>query len=80
MKKLNYAEFEEHIQDQITRITLERGLGKLTEKQFAKECMDLAKWAADRMKQLPIEDQMKFTQSQAMEALSGKKKTAGQDS
>ena len=69
MKKMTYAEFEEHINDQITRITLERGTGRLTEKQFAKECMDLAKWAADRIKQLSMADQLKFAKSQAMEAL-----------
>ena len=69
MRKMTLEEFEGHISDQITRITLERGLGKLTEKQFAKECMDLAKWAADRLKYLSTADQIKFAQSQAMEAL-----------
>ena len=69
MRKMTYEEFETHINDQITRITLERGTGRLTEKQFARECMDLAKWAAERIKYLSMADQIKFTKSQAMEAL-----------
>ena len=69
MKKMTYEEFEEHISDQITRISLERATGKLTERQFAKECLDLAKWAADRLRYLSTAEQIKFAKSQAMEAL-----------
>ena len=69
MAKLTLAEFEEHIADQLTRIAQEKAMGKLTEKQFAKESMDLAKWAADRMKQLSTADQFKFCRSQVREAM-----------
>jgi hypothetical protein len=66
--KLTYAEFIEHIEDQFTRIALEKTQGKLTEKQFGKELFDLAKWAMDRMQYLSLAEQIKFSQSQVSEA------------
>ena len=67
--KITLAEFEAHISDQLTRITLERVTGKITDNQYKRECADLAQWATDRMKYLSTDDQIKFAMSQAREAV-----------
>ena len=67
--KITLVEFEAHISDQLTRITLEHATGKITGDQYKRECADLAQWATDRMKYLSTDDQIKFAMSQAREAV-----------
>lgn len=69
MPRLTLEEFEEHLSDRITQIALEKGTGKITDKQMAKELADLARWCVDRMKMLSQQDQLKVMHSRVLEAL-----------
>jgi hypothetical protein len=72
MAKLTLAEFEAHISDQITRIAIESGPGKMTAKQAEREMLDLAKWVVDRMRLLSDADRVKVMRSRLAEALGGR--------
>ncbi|HEY2530293.1 MAG TPA: hypothetical protein VGJ20_20545 [Xanthobacteraceae bacterium] len=69
MAKLTIAEFEAHISDRITQIAFEKATGKLTDKQAESECLDLARWAFDRMRDMPLNQSMAALQKRITEAL-----------